>query len=645
MSPTPDRRRADTPRPHTLRLPVFRAILGDYADGPRPFQTLPGAAVGCPPLPPSDRTQQGRTMNEQPAQHPDVPDTVVSGGTILVDPNPGGTPVVSDAIAFRDGHIVALGEEACALAERARDRVDLAGGTLIPAVGDGHAHPILGGQEAFGPAVREAGDLAGILDAVAAWKAAHPDAEWIVGASYDATFAAGGLFDARWLDEVTGDTPTILRAWDYHTAWVNSAALAAGGITAHTPDPRLGRIVRRADVHDTDATSADATSAAPATDTAPVAEPTSSADTTDHGEPLGTLQEAAANDFLAHVAPAFTTELRLDAIERATQTYAAQGTTWIQDAWVEPADVGVYLQAAAQDRLHTRVNLAFRADPARWREQAAEFTRDRDRVVEAAHPRLSARTVKFFVDGVVENHTAALVAPYADRAEDRGLPNWGADELIEAARAFDRLGFQLHLHAIGDAANQRALDALEAVLAHNPTRQRHHVIAHVAMLQPADIARFAQLDVIANFEPYWAQCDAVMRALTIPHIGETRESWQYLIGSVARSGATITFGSDWPVTTLDWRPALATAIARRDPADPHAETWLPEERVDPATAFAAYTAGIARQALAPDRGRLTVGSVADAAWVSANPLTATPDAIAQISVQRTWLGGQETFRA
>ena len=552
--------------------------------------------------------------------------TIFTGGTVIVDPSPANGTLTASAIAFRDGLVAAHGDEAAALAdEPGAEVIDLAGGTLAPAPGDGHAHPLLGGLEALGPRVREAADLRGILDAVATWKAAHPDAEWIVGASYDATFAEGGLFDARWLDEVTGDTPTVLRAWDYHTAWVNSAALAAGGITAATPDPPLGRIVRR-----------------------------------DDGSPLGTLQEAAANDFLAEVVPAVSLEQRVEALERATRGYAEQGTTWVQDAWVELDALPVYLAAAEAGRLHTRLNLAFRADPARWREQLDEFVAARDRVrslgsdrrgadqQESDRPgadRLTAETVKFFADGVVESHTAALIEPYADRPDDRGLPNWTARELAAAATAFDAEGFQLHIHAIGDAANRDALDALDTAIRSNPARERHHVIAHVAVLDPADVARFAELDVIANFEPYWAQCDAVMRDLTIPHLGHPRDEWQYLIGSVHRSGATVSFGSDWPVTTHDWRPALATAITRHSHTEPAAPAWLPDERIDAGTALAAYTSGIARQALAgADRGTLGVGRVADAVWLSADPLSIPPEAIADLTVLGTWLAGDETFR-
>ncbi|MBP1326949.1 putative amidohydrolase YtcJ [Leucobacter exalbidus] len=535
--------------------------------------------------------------------------TVFTGGTIVVAARADGSTELTEALAIEAGRVVAHGCAALDLASQdGAQTIDLAGGTLAPAVGEGHAHPVLGGLEAQGPAVREAKDLAGILDAVKTWKQQNPSAEWIVGASYDATFAPGGRFDARWLDEVTGDTPTVLRSWDYHTVWVNTAALKAAGITADTPDPELGRILRRK-----------------------------------NGAPLGTLQEAAANDLLANVVPAFALETRVSALEAATLAYAEQGTTWVQDAWVDPADLDTYRVAARTDRLHTRVNLALRADPANWREQIAEFIAVRKEIRALAHPRLSAETIKFFVDGVIENHTAALTDDYADTPGDRGLANWSEDDLTAAVAALDAAGFQLHLHAIGDRAVRIALDALEAARDVDPGRDRHHVVAHVAMLAPADVERFAQLGVIANFEPYWAQCDAVMQSLTIPHIGHDRDSWQYLIGSIARSGATVSFGSDWPVTTKDWRPAFATAVTRRDVTNPEDPTWLPDECISPATAYAAYTEGIARQALAHDRGSLEVGRVADLVWLSANPLEVAPELVPELEVRGTWLAGDVTY--
>ena len=171
--------------------------------------------------------------------------TLFDGGTIWRGP---GLPDV-EQLLVRDGVIVAVGAEAlAAVAEDPADEsVDLAGGFLMPSFGDGHAHPLFGGLEAEGPAVRACGSVPEIIAEVRRYAEAHPELEWIFGASYDGSLAEGGLFDARWLDEAVSDRPIVLRAWDYHTVWVNTAALNAAGITAETPDPVLGEIPRRDD--------------------------------------------------------------------------------------------------------------------------------------------------------------------------------------------------------------------------------------------------------------------------------------------------------------------------------------------------------------------------------------------------------------
>ncbi|MFT4228870.1 MAG: amidohydrolase family protein, partial [Microbacterium sp.] len=153
----------------------------------------------------------------------------------------------ADALFVRDGRVVATGDEAARLARAADDveSVDLEGGFLMPSFGDGHAHPLFGGLEAEGPAVRPCESVDEIVAEVRRHAQEHPDAEWIFGASYDGSLSEGGLFDARWLDRAVADRPVVLRAWDYHTIWVNSKALALAGITAETPDPELGEIPHR----------------------------------------------------------------------------------------------------------------------------------------------------------------------------------------------------------------------------------------------------------------------------------------------------------------------------------------------------------------------------------------------------------------
>lgn len=399
-----------------------------------------------------------------------------------------------------------------------------------------------------------------------------------------------------------------LRAWDYHTLWVNSEALRRAGITAETPEPELGRIIRRED-----------------------------------GSPLGTLQEPGACDLVNHADPGYNPEERVLAIDHATAHLAELGIGWAQDAWVEAVDLAAYLEAAASDRLHMRINLAFRADPATWRDQLAQFRAQREQVQAAANPLLSANTVKVFVDGVIENHTGALLTDYADTPGDRGLPNWRVDELTAASIAFDREGFQLHFHAIGDAASRIALDVFEAVAAENGPRDRRSVIAHVQLVDQSDLARYAELGVIANFEPLWAQMDDLMMQLTVPHLGAERVQQQYPINTLDQAGA-ISFGSDWPVSSADWRTGVRVAITRQTEDGEPTGGWVPAERLSAERALHAYTAGVAYQAYAEaEWGTIAVGNAADFVRLSSVPTDVEPAQLATIQVHETWVAGQRRY--
>ncbi|WP_283608362.1 amidohydrolase, partial [Mycolicibacterium poriferae] len=354
--------------------------------------------------------------------------TLFTGGTIWTGDGD------TDALLVTDGVVTATGRAA------QRDDaqvVDLDGGFLMPSFGDGHAHPLYGGLEAVGPAVRSCGSVDEIVTAVRRYADAHPDEEWIVGASYDGSLAPHGLFDARWLDAAVPDRPVVLRAWDYHTLWCNSAALQRAGITADTPDPPLGEIPHRED-----------------------------------GSVLGTLREWGATDLMMRVMPARDEQVRIAALGTAADYYAARGVTWVQDAWVEPADVETYAAAARQDALRMRFNLALYADPRHFDEQVTQFAEQRRRVEAAGNALLTAHTVKFFADGVVENETGALLAPYCSglhshSGDNRGMRNWEGDALAEAACRVDELGLQIHIHAIGDAAVRQALDAIDEVVRRN----------------------------------------------------------------------------------------------------------------------------------------------------------------------------------
>jgi predicted amidohydrolase YtcJ len=516
----------------------------------------------------------------------------------------------TDALAVRDGHIVALGRDARSLVGDAAEVIELGDGLLMASFGDGHAHPVFGGMEFQGPSVRAARTPDDVVGAVARWAEAHPEAEWISGGSYDPTIASEGKFDARWLDAAVPDRPVVLRALDYHTVWVNSVALERAGISADTPEPGAGEIVRRPD-----------------------------------GSPLGTLREPDATDLVLKLLPEPSLEDRVRALSEAGAVYAASGLTWCQDAWVEPELAEVYLEAHCRGESVMRSNLAFRADPETWRNQVDLFTEMRANVRERAdNEMLTANTVKIFADGVIEGGTAAMLDSYVDAPHSCGMEIWPAGELAEAAAAFDQRGFQLHIHAIGDAAIRNALDAVEATRA-NPYWDRRPVIAHAQVVNPDDLPRFAQLGVIANFEPFWAQLDPLQVDLSIPRIGDKRAAQQYPMAAMLRHGTIISFGSDWPVSSQRPLDGIQVAVTRCtfDATDDD-EGWLPHERLSVEQALWAYTAGVAYQAFAETRwGSLHPGAHADLVWLSQDPRTVDPMAISKIAIIGTWLGGLRTY--
>lgn len=526
----------------------------------------------------------------------------------------------TDALLVVDGLVLAVGPGARELAGGAQT-VDLDGGFLMASFGDGHAHPLQGGLEAVGPQVRPCQSVDEIVDAVRTFAAEHPDDEWIVGASYESSMAPDGLFDARWLDAAVPDRPVVLRAWDYHTVWCNTVALQRAGVTADTPDPPLGEIPHRED-----------------------------------GSVLGTLREWGAVDLVYKIVPKRDPKVLIGALGTAADYYLARGVTWVQDAWVEPADVDTYLDAARQGALGVRFNLGLYADPRHFATQLEQFADARRRVEELGSPLLTAQTVKFFADGVIENETGALLAPYcgslhdhggqerSDPGNNRGMQVW--DDLAGAAQAVDELGFQIHIHAIGDAATRQALDAIEHVVASNGPRDRRPVIAHAQLVDDADIDRFAKLGVIANMQPLWAQLDPLMVDLTVPRLGVERAEKQYRMRSLDESGARLAFGSDWPVSSGAPLKGIAVATSRQTAEGDPEGGWVPQEILGVEHALSAYTSGVAHQAFADGQwGAIAPGASADLVWLDKDPRTTPPLELPTIGVRATYLAGRPVYSA
>ena len=518
----------------------------------------------------------------------------------------------TDAVLVVDGTVRAVGDQAHALASETPsvEQVDLDGGFLMPSFGDGHAHPLYGGLEAAGPPVRECGSVDDIVLAVKQFAADNPDQDWIVGASYDGSLAPDGLFDSRWLDAAVPDRPVVLRAWDYHTMWCNSVAIERAGITADTPDPVLGEIPHRAD-----------------------------------GSVLGTLREWGATDLVTAVMPARDEQTRLAALGTAADYFLARGVTWAQDAWVEPGDLATYVEAARAGALRMRFNLALYADPRHFDSQVTQFAESRRLVEQTGSPLLTAHTVKFFADGVIENETGALLAPYCSGLHSHGMRTWEGDSLAEAARRVDELGLQIHIHAIGDAAIRQALDAIEYAIKRNPGRDRRPVIAHVQLVDDADLGRFAELGVIPNMQPLWAQMDSLMTVLTVPRLGVERSDKQYRLWSLATSGAPLSLGSDWPVSSGAPLDGIAVAASRRTATGDPDGGWTPHEILPIEETLSAYTAGVAYQAFAEGNwGKIATGVSADLVWLDRDPRKTPVLELPTVTVRATYLRGQSAYR-
>jgi predicted amidohydrolase YtcJ len=456
-------------------------------------------------------------------------------------------------------------------------------------------------------------DLPGVdayRDAVASYARDNPREPWIFGGGWLMAHFPGGTPTKELLDDVVPDRPVFLLNRDVHGAWVNSKALEDAHITRETPDPWDGRIERD-----------------PAT-----------------GEPTGTLHEGAAYSFAdAHLPPPPREEWER-AILLAQEHLHSLGITGWQDAWVTPSTEESYRSLAERGDLTARVVGALWWDRHRGPEQIEELVARRDRGVAGNfHP----TAVKIMTDGVLENHTGAMLRPYCDatghETDETGISYLDHDQLVEAVTALDREGFQVHMHAIGDRAVRNGLDACEAARDANGARDSRHHLAHLQVVHPDDVPRFRDLAVIANCQPYWAQHDPQMDELTVPFLGPERAPLQYPFASLHAAGATLAFGSDWSVSTADPLEEMEVAIRRADPSTRDADPFLGDQRIPLHLALAAFTKGASHVNLDDDAGSIEEGNRADLVVLDRN-LFDQPDAtVADARVEHTLAAGRVVF--
>ena len=504
-------------------------------------------------------------------------DLVLTGGRVLTMDAANTT---AQAVAVRAGRIVAVGSAAQVkplIGPRTR-RIELAGRTLLPGFQDAHVHPAMGGIGLLRCPLNDLpDDPAAYLDAIRGYGAAHPGLDWVLGAGWAMAAFPGGTPTRQQLDSAVPDRPAFFENRDGHGAWVNTKALALAGIQRNTPDPADGRIERD-----------------------------------EHGEPAGTLHEGAMDLVFRHVPPASVEDLARGLGLAQAYLHSFGITAW-QDAWVTRDDLAAYRLFAGSGGLTGRAIACQWWDRERGAEQIEELIEGRRT---GALGRLRSTTVKVMLDGVIENFTAATLEPYLDGTgrptTNRGLSFIDPELLKGYLTRLDREGFQVHMHALGDRAVREGLDALESARAANGRSHGRHHLAHLQLVDPADIPRFAALDATANIQPLWACHEPQMDELTIPFLGPARAALQYPFRSLAAAGARLAGGSDWSVSTPNVMAEVEVAVNRISPDDRAGQALLPAEALDLPSALRAFTVGSAWVNHLDDvTGSIEVGKLAD----------------------------------
>lgn len=524
----------------------------------------------------------------------------------------------AEAMAVRGGRIVWVGGDdgAAEWVGPGTEVLDAEGRLVLPGFIDAHNHVRLGSDDAC---VQLAGarTLDAVHERIRAWHAAHPEAPWIEGEAFDYSALPGGRMPcAADLDPVTGDTPAFVLSYDVHTAWLNTAALRALGVTRGRTSLPFGEA-----------------------ETDP-----------DTGEPTGFVRDFAVKGLSrdGHRAlrelgvPWASPDRQYGRLVRSLDDAIRFGITTVVEPQNSLDDLALFERARAEGRLRSRLVAALfhprgTGDADLDAFAAAVARHDDDRI------RLGP--LKLYIDDVVEPRTAALLEPYAGCRQHRGETFYPPEEFAGLLAKLDARGFQCFVHATGDRGIRTVLDAVEHAREVNGPRDARHQVVHVECLDAADVPRFAALGVVACMQP--RHC--------APEIAGPGQDWAENVGperwrsawpmrSLHEAGATLAFSSDWNVAEMDPLIGIYTAVTRRPLAG--GEPWQPHETVDVATAVHAYTRGSAHaNFLEDERGSLTVGKQADFVVLSRDILRAAPEEILDTRVELAAVGGEFVHRA
>jgi len=518
----------------------------------------------------------------------------------------------AEALAIRDSRIVAVGTEQQIEKYRGPSTrvIDAGGHLVLPGFTDCHIHFMDGSLSLERINLDDVKTIAGIQQRVKEFAAAHPKDPWILGRgwSYD-VFGKTALPDKKYLDQVVPDRPVLLEGYDGHTYWVNSKALAAAGITRNTPDPPNGKIVRDA-----------------------------------QGEPTGALKEDAAAELVERVVPQPTREQRLQALLQGMAAANRAGLVRVHSAGGDFAYLDLLDELRQQGRLTLRFYVSDIARPPEL--TSAEISKLGQARAKYHDEWISGGAVKFFLDGVIESHTAAMLQPYTDDPSQSGKLFWDPAKYKQAVAELNGRGFQVFTHAIGDRSVRLALDAYQDSYRRSSVKDLRDRVEHIETISAADIPRFGQLGVIASMQPLHAYPDADTLKVWSPNIGPERTSRAWVWHSILASGGHLAFGSDWPVVTLNPWPGVQTALTRETAEGTPAGGFVPGERITLAQTIAAYTLGAAYAGhREKTEGSLEPGKVADLIVLDQDLFTIPANQTDKTQVLMTMVGGKVVYMA
>ena len=517
----------------------------------------------------------------------------------------------AEAIAVRADKIIFVGDAKSAESYKGPSTkvIDAKGKLVLPGFTDCHVHFMSGSLGLTQVDLTGANTIEEIQKRVKDYAAAHPTLPWVTGMGWQyPTFGATALPNKKILDDVMVDRPVYLVAYDGHSSWANSKALAMAGIDRNTPDPPNGKIVRDA-----------------------------------NGEATGALKEAAG-DLVERLMPKPTREERLTALRKGLHEANRLGVVRVHSAGGDFEYLDLYDELRKNGELTVRQYIAYFLDPPELKPEAIEK-------IEQARKKyndewISGGAVKTMLDGVVEAHTAAMLGTYADDTSQSGKLFWDPDKYKQAIAELDKRGLQIFTHAIGDRAVRTALDAYENAQKTNHSTDDRPRIEHIETITAEDIPRFGKLGVIASFQPLHTDPNEDTLKVWAVAAGPDRVSRAWPWRSVESTGGKLAFGSDWPVVTISPWPGVQNALTRQTAEGEPAGGWVPKERINIEDAVRGYTLGAAFAGRREKtEGSLETGKLADLIILSKDLFTIEPPDILNEEVLVTMVGGKVVYES